>query len=155
MGEISNFYLNPTTKNRNGVSLEDILQFDLDEMEFNCTYNQWIFPLKDNSKVVPDSPVLTDDDINDIKSSYTALKYMLKFLDKFRMFLDLDGNNVEYWKHEGNHNLLRITRIIKSLKIFGFDDEAYNFYNDVIRSIQDYNISHETVEFWKNALFNK
>jgi hypothetical protein len=38
-----------------------------------------------------------------------------------------------HWRHMGDHNMKRITRVIHSLQLFGLQQEAQSFYELCIR----------------------
>ena len=57
-----------------------------------------------------------------------------------------------YWNDRHDHNQLRITRVIESLRLLVSDKEADNFYNNVLGLINDNNqVNMRTLNFWKNA----
>ena len=57
-----------------------------------------------------------------------------------------------YWNDRHDHNQLRITRVIESLRLLVSDKEADNFYNNVLGLIKDNNqVNMRTLNFWKNA----
>ena len=57
-----------------------------------------------------------------------------------------------YWNAKLDHNQLRITRVIECLRLLVSDEEADNFYNNVLELIKDNNqVSKKTLNFWKNA----
>ena len=57
-----------------------------------------------------------------------------------------------YWNTKLDHNQLRITRVIECLRLLVSDEEADNFYNNVLELIKDNNqVSKKTLNFWKNA----
>ena len=50
------------------------------------------------------------------------------------------------------HNQLRITRVIECLRLLVSDEEADNFYKNVLELIKDNNqVNMRTLNFWKNA----
>jgi hypothetical protein len=58
------------------------------------------------------------------------------------------------WLNRGNHNYLRITRILTSLSLLGLEGDAKAFFNglDQIYSEEGDRIGSETYTFWKNAV---
>ena len=57
-----------------------------------------------------------------------------------------------HWNAKLDHNQLRITRVIECLRLLVSDEEADNFYNNVLELIKDNNqVSKKTLNFWKNA----
>ena len=129
--------------------LSDIWNFRDIDIERNHNFIQILFPLEIRSNNVShhyyiDSPQLLSDLINDdlvreniIKSS----KWFLKFLSRN-----------DHWKTSQNHNHLRITRIIKCLRLIISDEEADNFYDEVLEILGNNNlINKKTLEFWAEA----
>ena len=129
--------------------LSDIWNFRDIDIERNHDFIQILFPLEIRSNNTShhyyiDSPELLSDLINDdlvreniIKSS----KWFLKFLSRN-----------EHWRKSQDHNHLRITRIIKCLRLIISDEEADNFYNDVLELLGNNNlINKRTLEFWSEA----
>jgi hypothetical protein len=58
------------------------------------------------------------------------------------------------WLHPGNHNHLRITRILKCLMILGLQEEAQAFF-ECLRKIhvqQRGQITARTFQFWEAAV---
>ena len=126
--------------------LSDIWNFRDIDIERNHDFIQILFPLEIRSNNTShhyyiDSPELLSDLINDdlvkeniIKSS----KWFLKFLSRN-----------EHWRKSQDHNHLRITRIIKCLRLIISDEEADNFYDDVLELLGNNNlINKRTLEFW-------
>lgn len=124
-------------------------------------YIQWMFPLNEESKHNSKAPVLTEEEITMIRSNERIQKNMLQSLDVMLRFygLERDGkkiqreNNFEkrrrWWITKNNHNYLRITRILKSLKLCGLEDYAWAFYEELGQIYLEYPvISNETFSYW-------
>ena len=62
-------------------------------------------------------------------------------------------NGSWHWLTPGNHNHLRITRIIKCLRLLGLEAEAQAFYEYLagIYETQPHNITSEAFRFWSDA----
>lgn len=57
------------------------------------------------------------------------------------------------WVHRFDHNHLRITRIIRSLRVLGLEEEAIAFFQ-ALKSIQEAsNISPKSLNYWSRAAF--
>ena len=57
-----------------------------------------------------------------------------------------------YWNVHSNHNQWRITRVIECLRLLVSDEEADNFYKNVLELLKDNNrVNMRTLDFWKNA----
>lgn len=160
MSRLSDFY-NRIGTNDSGRTLTNIWDFTINELEEVHDYIQWIFPLKEESRFQPNAPLLTDEDIELIDKEYVRVSFnlMLTFygIVDNGTFLVKDPNiwlhRSTDWITKGNHNFLRLTRILKSLRLFGMDHEAtililflgslYDEYKSTIGEI--------TLDYWKAA----
>ena len=79
-----------------------------------------------------------------LQMMYLDVKFIKNVLSISRDAID--------WNVQYDHNQLRITRVIECLRLLVSDEEADNFYNNVIELIKDNNrINIRTLNFWKNA----
>lgn len=138
MSSIIEFYRGGK-KNAHGVTLEEIWDFSLEKKEAAHNYIQWLFPTKEKSAFNPAAPTLTDRDIEifrgseELKSNLQRSFWeMMKFYG-FAMtgrggYFLLPSQNFEerrrVWLTPGNHNFLRLTRMLKSLGMLGLELEA-------------------------------
>jgi len=173
MSAIVDFYTDDGT-NPSSKTLKDIHAFSSEELEYHHDYIQWIFPLNEESRAVPGSPVLTDDDINELLDNlkvegrlFKSLVLMCRFYgfrvatpDYDLVEIDVDPYSPEFklaaenWLTPFNHNYLRLTRILKSLCLLGYEDWAFSLF----RTLQVVYVSHNkiigkrTYEFWCDAV---
>lgn len=157
---IIDFYINGG-KDTKGRTLEEILNYSNLKFDIVHDFIQWIFPTNEQSLHNPDAPVLTAEEIGILRGSEKAKNNMRKSLSRFMIFLGIEGHedlNPYYyrvnWCYNKNHNLLRITRVIKSLKIFGLDEEAEDFHKKVVNYVEENNVSNGTLLFWEDSLNN-
>lgn len=158
-------FLSGTGKNYEGRYLYDIWEFTFSELESYHDYIQWIFPLKEESLYNRTAPVIEDEtkyQTKEIKDN------MLRTLDVMLHFYGLRrcGNEIvkeddfvnrkNCWVTKSNHNFLRITRILKSLKMFGFEKEAQIFFDQLEKIYQDNRneIGKKNFQYWKDAVEN-
>ena len=136
----------PDTYNR---YLADIWKMPDEDIESVHNFIQWTFPLNERSGAVPNSPILTQQEIIDIKKSEIAKQNIKKSADWFLDFLTRNS----YWICQSNHNHLRITRVIKSLRLIHSNEEAENFKNNLMNLIKgnENKINPISLEFWKNS----
>ncbi len=129
--------------------LEDIWKMSDEEIENVHNFIQWIFPLNERSRAVSNSPILTQQEIIDIKKSEIAQQYIKKSADWFLDFLTRNS----YWICQSNHNHLRITRTIKSLRLIHSDEEAESFKKNIMSLIQsnENKINPISLEFWNKS----
>lgn len=129
-----------------GRKLSQIWQFTDEEMETCHDYIQWVFPLDQESGSVPNAPVLTVEDIDDIKSSAVAISNLKQSADWFYQFLCRN----DQWLCAANHNHLRITRLIKSLRMLVGDDFADAMRTKILQMAEasGASINALTWEYW-------
>ena len=82
------------------------------------------------------------------KNNEEATSNIIKSSQWFISFLERNM----YWNSRHDHNQLRITRVIECLRLLVSDEEADNFYNNVLQLITNNNqVNMRTLNFWKNA----
>jgi hypothetical protein len=106
---------------------------DMNDEEFEKCHDfiQWLFPINSVSKYNPLAPVVTEFFYDNIRKdrAIEATKKMCGFLG-FQLYGDLIiYERVREWWVDGNHNALRITRMLQFLKGCGFHYEI-----DLIKS---------------------
>jgi hypothetical protein len=163
------FYLG-LEANNNGVTLNQILSWNDDQLETVHNYIQWLFPLPERSGPNPTAPVLTQETITTFRCDLQLRNNMLRCLRRMASFygLQVDENTwvitrgpdfvarSAVWLHNpaGHHNFLRITRIIRSLYLLAGAEYATNFFNimaDIYRNEGRGVISPSTFEHWARA----
>jgi len=149
--------------------LEDIWKFNDEELEGYHTYIQWLFPMKEPSAINFAAPVVNEEVITEFKNSpelranlLISFKLMLKFYG-FQIVESGDDINIvksdEYsekiknWLSHRNHNYLRITRILTSLKLLGLEKYSKAFFLclEQIYAEEAYEIGEETFAYWQNT----
>ena len=132
-----------------GRMLSDIWKFNDKKIDNEHNFIQWIFPTQIPSASVPGSPVLQIEEIKLIRESETALENLYKSSEWYLDFLE---RNI-FWIKPYDHNHLRITRAIQSLRLLGDPDEADFFRDFIFRLVgTDKNkIPQKTIKFWEDA----
>ena len=134
-----------------GRAIEDIWNFSDEQIEHIHDFIQLLFPLNEGSGAVFHGHYLnTLSSIDAIKSNDLAKKSILK---SSKWFLDFLERN-RHWRRRQDHNYLRITRIIKSLRLLVSDQEADLFYQSILSILNDEEkskINYETLSYWNNA----
>lgn len=137
-------------KNCNGYFIDDILHFSDNQLEIIHNYIQWIFPTTEKSKFNKDAPIMTNEIINNFKNNSKCKENMLKCFKRMLNFYGLkleDKNvikNIDYkemsydWIYIHLHNHMRITRILKSLNLFGFKEE-HDAFLKILKKIKEEN----------------
>src|ERR1700760_4890835 len=122
-----------------GRRIDDIWRMSLDELEYNHDFIQWLFPLRERSGVQPDVPVLDDATIR----AFETPELHERIAKSARVMAEFYGLEItrgsagpivrrstrfderrRVWLTHGNHNFLRLTRIMKSLTVLGHKDLA-------------------------------
>ena len=145
-----NFLTNiePDYKNR---FLNDIWNFTDEDIEHTHDFIQLLFPLNEQSESVFHGYYLnTKSSIINIKSNDLAKSNIVTSSKWFLSFLERNT----HWRRRHDHHYLRITRIIKSLRLLVSDEEANKFYESFIELIDESlrsKINLTTLSYWENA----
>ena len=112
------FYLDSNLiKEQIGFTFSDVMQLDREQLESCHSYIQWLFPLREPSAFNPDAPLVTQTTIDQYAEKYSIIAP--KIDRAFWLMHQFYFDDKQYsWITPNDHNYLRITRIIKSLRIF-------------------------------------
>ena len=154
-------------------TLDEILGWPDDRLEAVHDYIQWIFPDRRRSPVNPSAPVVTIRTTHAFAARPDLRKKLARSLDRMLAFYGLrrvsdpaGGVRIAIdvtafplrastWLRPGNHNHLRLTRIMQSLVLLGLPDEAKALQRcllvDVAEGPGRHNITRETLAFWQAA----
>ena len=126
--------------------LVDIWQFDDDEIEYTHDFIQWMFPLKEASGSNFSAPNLRASDVDVIRSSAECQQNLETSASWILAFFKRSEEVAQFT----NHNHLRVTRIIKSLRLLHSDQLADQFKQAILAMIQakGARINSITVAFW-------
>lgn len=132
-----------------GRSLFDVLSFDNGTLERTHDYIQWLFPLPEPSSAVPDAPVLSAEEIEAIRDSAMAQIALAAASDRMDAFYRMTHD----WLMPNDHNHLRITRIIRSLRLLRGDDEAEAFKARILARVEATRapVSARSRGYWQTA----
>ena len=145
-----NFLTNnePDFKNR---FLKDIWNFSDEDIEYTHDFIQLLFPLNEKSSAISNGIYLDSNEaILSIKANKLATENIVKSSKWFLSFLARNS----HWKRKHDHNYLRITRIIKSLRLLVSDQEANKFYESFMQLVDENlksKINLTTLTYWENA----
>ena len=97
----------------------------------------------------PAHPTLTSDEIATLRLSVAAKTSIVESADWYTAFLSRNS----HWKGKYDHNHLRITRAIKSLRLLVSDNEANRFRDGVLALLGDdfAMIDEKAQSFWNAA----
>ena len=168
---IIEFYLGDGTDSL-GRRIEDIWMWDYREIENVHNFIQWLFPLREVSSFNRSAPTLNAEVIETFNSSSELKNNLLKSFDMmlgfygYRRMKDRDNTSIiktesynqrkMLWVTPGNHNFLRITRILKSMSALGQNEYALEFFYVLEELYQQNNkvIGDDTFHYWKEAIWN-
>jgi len=149
-------------QNDRGVTLEEIWSWDDAKLEDRHDFIQWLFPLKKPSQFNPSAALTNDTVIAAFKQDKSLQDKMLRSLNVMLKFYGLEWQGSEIvigphfasqaqWLTPGNHNYLRISRILTSLRLHGLDSYANAFKKVLGQVYQQHSnkISPQTFSFWK------
>ena len=142
-------FLKSKTPDHRGRILYMLWKQTDNDAETNHDYIQWMFPLDEPSQAVNGAPVLSDFDIDEIKENQLAIENLEKSARWFLGFLERN----DHWVTNYDHNHLRITRTIKSLRLLTSDLVADRFRDKVIALAGDNLnlVDQEARDFWASA----
>ena len=147
-------------------------EFSDDQLENSHSWIQYAFPLQEPSEYNPKAPVLTDEEIEWIKSEtgerariYLRLMYLriLRFYGfEYKPSLEevslIPSDNFDerskVWLTPFNHNYKRLTRILKCLTLCGMENYAKELFDALEKLYQDHEdiIGDKTFDYWKHAV---
>jgi hypothetical protein len=115
-----------------GRTLFEVLAMDNAALERTHDFIQWLFPLREPSRAVPDAPALTDDEVEAIRDSSMAQIALAAATDRMTAFYGMTHD----WLMPSDHNHLRITRIVRSLRLLVGDDQADAFKAAILSRVE-------------------
>lgn len=127
----------------------DVLAMDNAALEQAHDYIQWLFPLPEPSGAAPDAPVLTDAEVEAIRESGMAQIALAAATDRMDAFYRATHD----WLMPNDHNHLRITRIIRSLRLLVGDAEADAFKAAILSRVETTRapVSTRSRGYWATA----
>ena len=116
-------FLEGTGTDHQGRFITDIWKFDDREIEHNHDFIQWLFPLAEASRSIRNAPVLTVAQIEQIRASRPMQANIQRSVLRYKEFFA----STTKWRSGYDHNHLRISRVIKSLRLLVSDEAANGF----------------------------
>jgi hypothetical protein len=152
-----------------GRTLKEVLTWDSSRLERTHDYIQWLFPLREPSDANPDAPVLSRTDVDAFRHDPHLQAQMIRALHVMLRFYGLELRDDEVpiidrgqgfdsraaaWVTRGNHNFLRLTRILRSLRTVGLDAYAQALFKALAEVHRDQAavVGSITFEYWQNAI---
>lgn len=151
-----------------GRTLEEILTWNDERLEAVHDYVQWLFPTRRPSGVNLFAPLVSDETVRAFEQNPSLRAGLRRALERMLTFYGLrwTGARIEIdtprfsarahvWLHPGNHNHLRLTRIMDSLATLGLREEAAALQRclteDVAAGERRGQVSSRTISFWRQA----
>lgn len=152
-----------------GRTLDGILAWDDERLEGVHDYIQWAFPTRQPSGVNPLAPLVTDATVRAFERDAALRARLRRSLDRMLAFYGLRWNadrvdidervfpaRARVWLRPGNHNHLRLTRIMDSLAALGLRGEALALQKclleDIVPGPGAESVSSRTADFWRRAV---
>ncbi|MEO6446379.1 MAG: opioid growth factor receptor-related protein [Gemmatimonadaceae bacterium] len=156
-----------------GRTVVQILEWPDDTLEVVHDYIQWLFPTIAPSAVNRHAPLVTPATVAAFSGRLELRDALRLSLDRMLTFYGLcrqtaarpvriamdEGriqNRVEQWLWPGDHNHLRLTRIMQSLASLGLPEEASALQRCLLSDIADGpgrdRITPDTLDHWSQAL---
>lgn len=164
---VVSFYTSDNGKDIENRTLNDIWAFSHTKKEEAHNYIQWLFPLNEASQFNSKSPSLTPALITELLSTPKMQTNLRTSLDAMLNFYGLEWNDdhtkikmsdsfeerAKVWLKPGDHNHLRITRILKCLRIFELEDESQALFNCLtdIKTQYPNKITGKSWNYWANT----
>lgn len=156
-----------------GRMLHEIWQWDRHRLESVHDYIQWLFPLAAPSAFNPDAPLLTEGTMAAFRDDALLKQRLVRSLELMLAFYGLalqpgdraagvEPRIVEShefaragreWLRPGDHNHLRLTRILTSLRLLDLRSFSTALFDCLlgIHRAHPGAISEATVEYWRRA----
>jgi hypothetical protein len=162
---IIGFYLGESPDHR-GRFIDDLWNMTHDELETCHDYIQWLFPNWTASRFSPAAPLL-DEEV--CQAFLNDAELQARLLESFDVMLDFYGlarNGEEFvrspdferrsgfWLTTGNHNHLRLTRILLCLWSVGFPELASSLHRCLVEIDRRFpgRFSERTWAHWNDAV---
>jgi Opioid growth factor receptor (OGFr) conserved region len=143
-----------------GRTLAETQALDPSRMEYYHDFIQWMFPIRQPSAYNPGAPTLTDEDVAAFRARPELRANLHRSFVVFLRFLGLaldESTSTVCQSADSrarlvvfsmpNHNWLRITRVLHSLKTLGLERECQAFFN----YLETLNVPAESFRYWSEA----
>ena len=132
-----------------GRTHSGILAWPDEDLEARHDFIQWLFPLPEASRAVPGSPVLGQADIEAVRASPAAQRNLAAATGRMLAFYRAR----DHWLRSHDHNHLRITRIIRSLRLLAGEAPADAFRSAILARVGQNGggVNPTTLDYWAQA----
>jgi Opioid growth factor receptor (OGFr) conserved region len=151
-----------------GRTLDEVLAWNDERLESVHDYVQWLFPTREPSGVNPSAPLVSDETIRAFAADPVLRARLRASFDRMLAFYGLRRSEARIgidqerfpersrtWLHPGNHNHLRLTRIMDSLATLGLAVEARALQRCLLEDVAPVageRITSRTLAFWRGVL---
>lgn len=111
--------------NDDGLTPAWVLNASDMELERRHDWVQWAFPLAVPSQFNPDAPLVSAEIMRSLPDP--ARTMFFDMMTRYVRFLA----STRHWRRPGDHNHLRITRLLTALRLAGMDQRAEEIYRFV------------------------
>lgn len=152
--------------NQCGHKLDEMLTWSNGALEMDHDYVQWMFPSNERSMLNGEAPTLTKEESKIFEADPALQEKVKQSLVRFLDFLHFklsrddeavliepkDSQNTPWWLRNFNHNMLRVTRLLKALRLTGNTKYAVAMF-DALRPFKP-QVSTNTWQYWYAAVFD-
>ena len=156
-----------------GRLLWDILAWSDEKLEAVHDYVQWLFPLTEPSAFNPRAPLVGPAAIREFRRSAELRRNLLAAFERMLRFYGFEimagqereirraadfAERARVWLTPMNHNHLRITRILKCLRLLGLEAQAQEFFaalSTVCEMEPRPPVTAETFRYWREAALDR
>lgn len=147
--------------NQDSQSLKDVWNFTEQQYEAEHGFIQWVFPSDEPSMVNSFAPVVDQEFQQEFKANPQLRLRLKRSYIQFLHFIGIDitSNGALSISDKGrfyfrvqrrNHNLQRITRVIRSLYLLGLQDYALDLHAFLMQFKDQ--INQVTLDYWNMAI---
>ena len=151
-----------------GRKITEIIGWSDGQLESCHDYIQWVFPNRSHSHFNPGAPILDDETEDALMQSPAAIGNVLRMLLRMYSFysfelvkfddgtyqLNLPSNGQKpWWVTPRNHNFLRLTRILNTLKSLDCQEDLFALSDILDVTGRKYRmfIGERALRYWRDA----
>ncbi|CAK4030315.1 opioid growth factor receptor region [Lecanosticta acicola] len=157
----------PSTEDPEGRTLKDMLNYSNDELESHHDYIQYLFPLPEKSMVNPEAVLIDLETYHAFQEDPTLRARLFEAFKRMASFygFDLTGSEKDpvltpkenfkklagqTWLTHFDHNHLRITRIIRCLRVLSLEKVATAFFES-LEAYAGNKVNAKSRDVWRKA----
>jgi Opioid growth factor receptor (OGFr) conserved region len=166
-GAFLDWYRDGTTNLYSQPPLNEILSWDDSRLEQIHNYIQWVFPLPELSMFAWAAPVVDREIFETFRNDVRLREQMDRAYQRIARFygfelpatgtaalkIAFESPSQRSWVRRMDHNHLRITRILRSLRVLGLEEQANCFFSGLL-AVNDKFTGHigpRSIMYWTRA----